>query len=154
MGLDTTHDCWSGAYSSFGMWRNAVARAAGYTLTERSDVPWATIQIPGIRFKPENSKGDWADGPYVEDPLIYLFVHSDIDGVIHPSEGCHLAERLEQILPALSVDGPHHEAERYEQLVPGLTVGRVTREWLEDTTRRFINGLRVASDAGEDVLFF
>ena len=30
MGLDTTHDCFHGAYSAFSRWRNAVAEAAGY----------------------------------------------------------------------------------------------------------------------------
>jgi hypothetical protein len=105
-------------------------------------------------FKPENYKGEWTNGPPVEDPLLYLIVHSDTDGVIHPSEGRHLAERLEQILPFLSVDGPTYEAERYEKFVPGLTLGRFTHERLQEKTRRFINGLRVAAAAEEDVNFF
>lgn len=29
MGLDTTHDCFSAAYSTFGVWRNKLAEAAG-----------------------------------------------------------------------------------------------------------------------------
>jgi hypothetical protein len=138
----------------FGLWRNAVARAAGYELTDRPDKPWATVDLPGIVFNPENYKGEWTNGPPVEDPLLYLIVHSDTDGVIHPSEGRHLAERLEQILPLLSVEGPSHEADRYEKFAPGLTVGRFTRERLEERTRRFINGLRVAAVAEEDVKFF
>jgi hypothetical protein len=81
-------------------------------------------------------------------------LHSDIERVIHPSEGRHLAERLEQILPFLSVDGPSREAERYEKFVPGLILERFTRERLEERTRRFINGLRVASAAEDDVNFF
>jgi hypothetical protein len=152
--LDTTHDCWTGSYSFFTIWRTEIARAAGYTLTERSEAPWPRIEFPGLQFKPENFKGDWADGPVVEDPLVYLLVHSDIDGVIHPSEGRHLAARLEQILPALSIEGPHRQAERYERFLPGLTVGRVTQDWLQDRTKRFIKGLRVAADANEDVVFF
>ncbi len=154
VGLETSHDCWFGSCTSFGFWRCQIARAADYTVTDRIDKPWAVIEIPGIMFRPENYKGEWANGPAVEDPLLYLFVHSDIDGVIHPSEGRHLAERLEQILPALNIEGASHTAERYEQFVPGLTVGRMTQAALEKVTRRFIKGLRVAADAGEDVVFF
>ena len=29
MGLDTTHDCWHGAYSAFMRWRQEIARIAG-----------------------------------------------------------------------------------------------------------------------------
>lgn len=32
MGLDTSHDCWHGAYSAFNRWREAVAKAAGIPL--------------------------------------------------------------------------------------------------------------------------
>lgn len=137
----------------FGLWRNAIARAAGYELTDHPDKPWSTVDLPGITFKQENYQGEWSKGPPVEDPLLYLIVHSDVDGVIHPSEGRHLAERLEQILPFLSVEGPSHEAERYEEFVPGLTLGRFTQELLEERTRQFINGLRVAAAAEEDVIF-
>jgi hypothetical protein len=30
MGLDTTHDCWHGAYSAFMRWRRKLAEVAGY----------------------------------------------------------------------------------------------------------------------------
>jgi hypothetical protein len=29
MGLDTTHNCWHGAYSAFMRWRQEIAKAAG-----------------------------------------------------------------------------------------------------------------------------
>ena len=31
MGLDTTHDCWHGAYLAFSRWRDQLAEVAGYT---------------------------------------------------------------------------------------------------------------------------
>ncbi len=34
MGLDTSHDCWHGAYSAVTRWRNTVAEIAGYPLVE------------------------------------------------------------------------------------------------------------------------
>jgi hypothetical protein len=154
VGLDTTHDCWVGSYTHFGMWRQELARAAGYTLKQQADVPWPTIELPQDLFTKESYMGDWGNGPAVEDPLLYLLVHSDGEGVIHPEQGRHLAARLEQLLPALTVDGANESAARYEQLLPGLTIERLTQEWLEDKTKRFIKGLRAAADAGEDVLFF
>ncbi len=156
MGLDTSHNCWHGSYTVFGAWRQQVALAGGYTLKERSDVPWPSVDLPWDMFKQENYKGDWADGPAVEDPLLYLIVHSDADGVIHPEEGRHLAARLEQILPALTKQGAPDLAARLEQFVPGLTVERnwMTDEWLEKTTKQFIKGLRDAAADGEDVQFY
>ena len=75
--------------------------------------------------------GDWSNGPVVEDPLIYLLVHWDIEGVIHPEQGRHLAERMDQILPALTVEGGPDLAARMEQAIPGLTAARMTDEWLQ-----------------------
>ena len=153
MGLDTSHDCWVGSYTHFGMWRQEVARAAGYTLVRNADVPWPTIEIPWEMFSRENSLGDWAAGPAVEDPLIYLFVHSDAEGVIHPEQGRHLAARLEQLLPELTTDAANESASRFEKFLPALTIQRITREWLEEKTVRFIKGLRAAADSGQDVEF-
>ena len=156
MGLDTSHNCWHGSYMAFGAWRQQVARAGGYTVKEQSDVPWTAIDLPWEMFKQENYKGDWVNGPAVEDPLLYLIVHSDCDGVIHPEEARHLAERLEQILPALTIETAPDLAERLEKFLPGLTVERnwMSQEWLEKATKQFIKGLREAAAAGEDVEFY
>jgi hypothetical protein len=154
VGLDTTHDCWVGSYTHFGMWRQEVARAAGYALKQRADAPWPIIDLPDDLFTQETFVGDWTSSPAVEDPLIYLLVHSDGEGVIHPEQGRRLAARLEQLIPALSVEGANATAARYEQFAPGLTIERLTLEWLEDKTRRFVKGLRVAAEVGEDVKFF
>jgi hypothetical protein len=139
---------------AFGEWRQLVARAAGYTIKEQSDVPWTGVDLPWDMFMQENFKGDWANGPAVEDPLLYLIVHSDSEGVIHPNEGRHLAARLEQILPTLTIEGAPDLAARLEHFLPGLTAGRLTDEWLEKATKQFIQGLRDAAAAGEDVEFY
>ena len=136
------------------MWRQEVARAAGYKLKQRGDVPFPIIVLPWDMFTEENRMGDWSKGPAVEDPLMYLLVHSDTEGVIHPEEGRHLAARLEQLLPDLTVAGANESAARYERMLPSLTIERLTQEWLEDKTKRFIKGLRAAAEAGEGVLFF
>ncbi len=137
MGLDTTHDCWSGAYSAFKRWRDQIAETAGYTffvadgeyMTSVKEINWAALDD-------KNYAGEWDRIP--EDPLIMLLAHSDCDGVIHPEHARLIADRLEWLLPRL----PMTEA-----------VGHIGRLGWQGTTERFINGLRAAVQAGEDVEF-
>src|SRR5215831_1783016 len=100
MGLDTTHDCWQGAYSAFSRWRDHVAEAAGYEVievVEEDGYRYRAPNLPWDDFPDERYMGEgWAKQP-IEDPLYYLLVHSDCDGVIHPEEGRHIAARLEQL---------------------------------------------------------
>jgi len=137
LGLDTSHDCWHGAYSAFSRWRNAVAIAAGYTVSRSTEGGWLhdDVDIDWDAFEQKNYHGEW-DHPPGDDPLLYLIVHSDCDGVIHPKEGAPLATRLEQLLPKLdeSQSGGHIWSMR-------------------EVTQRFIDGLRKAAMAGEDVDF-
>ncbi len=145
MGLDTSHDCWHGAYSAFTQWRHAVAEAAGYTIIRPGPLPthpgvgqYPYVDLDWDVFEEKNYQGEW-DRPPGDDPLLYLIVHSDCDGVIHPKEGRHLAARLEQLLPKL--DGSFF----------GVRRGRT---WsLRDLTEQFVVGLRKAAAADEDVDF-
>lgn len=138
MGLDCSHDCWSGAYSRFGRWRDELARAAGYrfrepTANEKRDY-LALYPAPDLNWEqipPERFQGEWG-GDVPDDALLYLIVHSDCDGVLHPAQAGPLADRLEQLLPLLE-DNPHEEWPR--------------------RTRQFIDGLRYAAGLGDDVEF-
>lgn len=83
MGLDTSHGCWHGPYSSFMAWREKICEVAGYgDIRDRvgfgGEVPW-----PG------------------DDPLSILLYHSDCDGIIEASDCAPIADRLESLLPAL-----------------------------------------------------
>jgi hypothetical protein len=137
LGLDVSHDCWSGSYSRFSAWRDELARLAGYRFrspTEADkkqflfrdyvDLNWEDIPMARLQ-------GDWED-EVPDDALLYLIVHSDCDGVIYPEHAGPLADRLEQLLPELE-DTPHEEWPR--------------------RTRQFIAGLRYAVDQGEVVEF-
>lgn len=145
MGLDTSHDCWHGAYSAFGRWRQAVAEAAGYAVWEvkhdkDSSMSYPTVMIEWHRYRPEIELwGEWAETPH--DPLIVLIAHSDCDGVIHPAQAAPLADRLEELLPKIAEyedrSGGHIEA----------------RGGMVKCTEKFIAGLRAAVAAGEDVDF-
>jgi hypothetical protein len=143
MGLDTSHDCWHGAYSAFTRWRHAVAIAAGYQVVPPTDEERATgrvlfdyVDIDWSIYTDENYQGEWDNGPYIYDPLLHLIVHSDCDGVIHPKHARPLAARLEGLLDKLdeSQSGGHIWSMR-------------------EVTQRFIDGLRKAADADEDVDF-
>jgi recombination protein RecT len=103
MGLDTSHECWHGAYSAFSRWRNQVAVSAGYQLMnptpdEINEGALPSLQYPMIEWSgvvEKNFMGEWDRMP--PDPLIVLIVHSDCDGVIHPDHAGPLAARLAEI---------------------------------------------------------
>lgn len=132
MGLDTSHDCWHGAYSAFSRWRYELARVAGY----KADEQQRDYELPWDMFEDKNYQGEW-DSPPGDDPLLYLLVHSDCDGVIHPEHGIHIAARLEQLLPLLD------DSEAQGHIWPSM----------RGKTQQFIDGLREAAKAGEDVDF-
>lgn len=152
MGLDTSHDCWHGAYSAFTRWRQKLAEAAGYTLHHdvmagygtdapvaisrmSPDMDWGNIQEtigddlfgkwPAIPVRPDGTP----------DPLIILLAHSDCEGELQTEFVGALADRLEELLPLLDGDGGGH-------------VGSYRAK-----TEQFIGGLRAAAAAGEDVTF-
>lgn len=124
MGLDTTHDCWHGSYSWFTWWRNYLAELGGYVPSE-GYIPLAAINYD--MYDEECFLGEW-EVYKIYDPLLYLLVHSDCDGVIHPKEGRLLHARLVELLPL------------------------VNEEW-EEKTNLFIDGLKEAYENNEDVEF-
>ena len=91
MGLDTTHDCWHGPYSSFGEFRDAIAKAAGLPVDER-----------GFYLIPPEYEGEAylygkngrETDPYPADVIWVLLGHSDCEGKIPPRFCGALADRL------------------------------------------------------------
>ena len=142
MGLDTSHDCWHGAYSAFLRWRHTLAEAAGYKIREPTPeerdagIYSKSVDLHWEMFEDKNYLGEWDTVPG-DDPLLFLIVHSDCDGVIHPAQGIHIARRLEQLLPLLD------DAE---------AIGHI-RPHMRAKTQQFIDGLKAAAAAGEDVEF-
>jgi hypothetical protein len=86
MGLDVSHNCWSGAYSAFHRWRDAVATAAGF----------GSIDL----YQGFGGELEWP-----EDPLVVLLHHSDCDGDIAPEDCAPLADALERLIPMLDEMG-------------------------------------------------
>jgi hypothetical protein len=134
MGLDVSHDCWSGAYSRFYRFRNALAEAAGLPVREREESApsyWRDEweDLPGEQIM-DVVMGKWNRLP--EDPLLVLLIHSDCDGIIPAEAAPFLAGRLEQLAPSLAETD--HDQHRTRAL-------------------QFAAGLLVAAEAGEDVEF-
>jgi hypothetical protein len=141
MGLWVSHDCWTGAYSAFSRWREQLARSAGYTIAK---VTWEDgdvfvngrdyVLIDWGHVTPAQLMGEWDQTP--ADPLLVLIAHSDCEGVIHPAQAGPLADRLTELLPLLPEE---------------IALGHIG-DW-RMKTQAFIDGLRAAAEAGEDVEF-
>jgi len=143
MGLDTSHDCWHGAYSAFMRWRQKIAELAGIPLPLMEgfyDPSDATnpLKCSSYEFGVETWNRflpiQWET--LRDDPLHYLLSHSDCDGKLDTRVCKAIADRLEQVLPHL----------------PEGTGGGHVGDWRE-TTRQFIKGLNEAWNKGEDVEF-
>lgn len=145
MGLDTTHDCWHGAYSGFAMFREIVGRAAGLPYREASkqygDGIRHTLDIDWEQITSDQIAGDWAEPPCITrvgyeppltDPALYLLIHSDCDGKLRCKYLKELKARLEDLAP------------KFNELAD---------DYCEGSLDRFIKGLGEAIAKGDDVEF-
>jgi hypothetical protein len=115
MGLDTTHDCYSGTYSGFAKWRSRLAKLAGLNENKLDD-----------RITQDTVQGIWDFEP--ADVLDVLLLHSDCEYII-PARFCApLADRLEGLLAA---DNDEWTAERTKRFITGLRDAAVAGEDVE-----------------------
>ncbi|MBW1739413.1 MAG: hypothetical protein JRJ69_18305 [Deltaproteobacteria bacterium] len=132
MGLDCSHNAFSGAYSAFNRFRQAVAKAANGSFPPHD---------------PKNNLDDryWYFGEgYSKDthPGLYIFLsHSDCDGEISPEDCKKVADELEELLPKLDAMG---KGKGHIFLVGGY--GNVCR--------KFIAGCRLAAEKNEPLEFY
>ena len=138
MGLDTTHDCWHGAYSAFMRWRHKLAEVAGYDILPvkyNDGYTMETVMLDwGHLSNHETLMGKWDKTP--DDPLLVLIVHSDCEGAIYPEQAGLLADRLDELV----------------SLLPDDDDGGHIGNWRQKT-RTFIAGLRTAFANHEAVEF-
>lgn len=139
MGLEVSHGCYEGGYPSFNLWRDELARIAGYRFElyeggygrEAPVIDWEGLDD-------KNLNGDWDEDP--NDPLIILIAHYDTEGFIRHKHTKLLADRLKELFPKLS---------EYDETLPLRHINNRMHELTTD----FINGLMEAYEYGEDVEF-
>lgn len=131
MGLDTSHNCWHGAYSAFARFRKGLAAEIGINLdTMEGFGPSTSITLmPGYVPAMANK--------WEPDPVYALLNHSDCEGEIAHADCGPLAKRLREIVadidPARAAGGH----------LDGIREAAIT----------FAEGLELADNCGEDVDF-
>lgn len=180
MGLDTSHDCWHGAYSAFMRWRRAVAKAAGIPLDLMENF-WSLDDYKNevlSRTSPFQSAFRKEGGGMVvtKDTLM-----TALSERIQLGDAGVLNGILEDILPWLPISWTAYESDplckllnhsdcdgelcwqdceamgkRLEELLP--EIGKDDDPWghignWQDKTQLFIDGLRIAASRKENVIF-
>jgi hypothetical protein len=87
MGLDTSHNCWHGPYSSFNEFRRALAACIGIDLSEY------------MGYGNESATKDLSS---IEHGIMPLLNHSDCEGELSVEESRSISEGLSPILNSLS----------------------------------------------------
>lgn len=151
MGLDTSHDCWHGAYSAFNRWRCKVAEVAGmpplmlmegfYCKAGDGQHGITTFYDAGnemVKRCHEDLEKSlpirWAS--LRPDPLHALLHHSDCEGYLNWGNAYKMAERLEAVAA----------------LMPDEDAGGHIGNW-RDKTLQFAKGLRLAHSLKERIKF-
>ena len=90
MGLDTSHNCWHGPYSSFNRFRHTLAKQIGIDLNE---------------YRGYDDKGE-KDLETIEHDIMPLLNHSDCDGSLTVKESRRIIKGLNNILENYNEDIP------------------------------------------------
>lgn len=91
MGLDTTHGCWNGPYSSFNRFRYSLAAQIGIDLDDYKGYGGTGIK----------------DLASIEHDLMPLFNHSDCDGELSADESKRLISGFNRVLRNFRPDFKH-----------------------------------------------
>ena len=135
MGLDCSHDAFSGSYGAFNRLRQIVAAATGGSFPPHKD---RTLDDRLIYFSGEGESQD-------DHPGLYEFlVHSDCDGDISPAMCIKVANELEALMPKV------RELEASSRFAAGhiLRDGGYAR-----VLEKFIAGCRLAAANNEPLEF-
>jgi len=106
MGLDTTHNCWHGSYSSFNSFRRELCCQIGINLYD-------LIGYGGNKMHEENIQHD----------IMPLINHSDCDGILTVEESKKVLKGLYIIssnLDEKKLDNPSYFKSKLYQFIGGL----------------------------------
>lgn len=140
MGLDVSHNCWSGSYIAFNRWREEIAKAAGIPLGIMEG-HYEGENIQSMLGKPPQWMAEILDKRLFNflpvkwevlkpDPIHVLLNHSDCDGVIEIADQIPLAERLEA-MAALLPDSPFDMRASANRFAAGLRLAASNSETIE-----------------------
>lgn len=177
MGLDTSHDCWHGAYSAFNRWREGIAKAAGIPLPLMEGFYYPPEPELVERTKPRASAFSNEHGGFIatRDSLTTALADAAERGDAGRWEAwtAKFREFFPMSWEALKPDPIHallnHSdcegsipasdcaplASRLEELLPLLPdedAGGHIGNW-RSKTQTFIDGLRLAASKRQDVKF-
>jgi hypothetical protein len=138
MGLDVSHDCWSGGYSSFHYFRIILAKAAGFPPLElmRGFYSIGSIKETYTNSIAWNLPIEW--DRLGHDVLCEILGHSDCGGEIEHKHCKPLADRMSEL----------------KDFDPGPQFGRFDKKWFHKKMEQWIGGLMFAHEQGEDVEFY
>lgn len=113
MGLDlyagsgSTELNWHASYGGFQSVRNALAEAAGIDRHEHYADRFSMYSLYGYWIDPDDFTARTAPQhsfERVEDPLDYLMLHSDCEGILPAFAARKLADRIDELLPKIKDD--------------------------------------------------
>lgn len=141
MGLDTTHDAFSGAYSAFNRFRRVVAKAMGGSYPPHDN---PLICADGdVIVDPDNGRFyvpyKWEDFQ-IKNPGLSAFLFSnDCEGEFSPETCKQMADELEALLPKIKELEDKNPAQGHLERDGGY-VG---------VTKKYIAGCRLAHSLNE-----
>ena len=136
MGLDCSHDAFTGSYGAFDRFRKAVVEAMG------GSWPPHEKTHPDTGEKLDDNMWYWGDGySRKTHPGLFIFLsHSDCAGSISPDACRMVADELEELLPKLDI--------------MGQGTGHIAAQGgYGAVCRKFIAGCRLAASRNEDLEF-
>lgn len=154
MGLDTSHNAWHGSYGSFYNWRRQIARAAGcppldlmegfyfesshnmFTLLDHKFPLGTELEVGAINNMRKDLPIKWDS--LKPSTLHELLNHSDCDGYISYGKCGKIAKELERIFNNLPVETEEESKFPYS---------------LRNLTKQFIDGLKLANEKKEKLIF-
>jgi hypothetical protein len=99
MGLDTTHNCWHGDYSSFMTFRIQLAKQIGINLLD---------------FAGFDGNKSWK---YINHDIKTLLKHSDCDGSISANQAKKIVSGLNSILENFKTTGDNFTDDRLKERI-------------------------------------
>jgi len=104
MGLDVSHDCFSGSYGTFNRYREYLCSLVGIDATKMQGL---CDVGPGLEWPTDS-----------EEPICIMVNHSDCDGDIPKEDVLPLANRLKELLPKM--ENEERWKQKTEQWIEGL----------------------------------